>query len=139
MKYLDAIKAKRGLSVVSVGGSEHRYEENKDQENTTVCVCVDVLNNHIHETVYSLPEVPTETTETIPKPERTLFVVFVVPPWERPAELAEWPIERRQRWGELANQLEDQGIPWPEHERRAFREVTETIGASPIAGRAGGE
>jgi hypothetical protein len=28
-----------------------------------------------------------------------------------------------QRWGELANALQDQGIPWPEHEREAVRHV----------------
>ena len=38
----------------------------------------------------------------------------------RPTELADWPIPRRQRWGELANAFEDQGVPFPESERRAF-------------------
>jgi hypothetical protein len=42
-------------------------------------------------------------------------------PWPpRPAELAEWPVEWRARWGLLANELQDQEVPWPEHERRAF-------------------
>jgi hypothetical protein len=42
-------------------------------------------------------------------------------PWPpRPTDLRTWPVERRQRWGELANMLEDAGIPWPEHERQAF-------------------
>jgi hypothetical protein len=41
----------------------------------------------------------------------------------RPRELAKWPIERRQRWGELANKLEDKGVEWPESERRAFEQV----------------
>jgi hypothetical protein len=54
------------------------------------------------------------------------------PPWPpRPAELARWPVEWRERWGRLANQLEDQGVPWPDHERRAFdqikAEMTEAI------------
>jgi hypothetical protein len=45
-------------------------------------------------------------------------------PWPpRPAELANWPVDRRQRWGELANRLEADGVPFPESERRAFREV----------------
>ncbi len=45
-------------------------------------------------------------------------------PWlERPIELSEWPIRWRAMWGRLANNLEDQGIPWPEHERQAFETV----------------
>jgi hypothetical protein len=45
-------------------------------------------------------------------------------PWPpRPAEIGAWPIPWRQRWGELSNQLEDQGIPFPESERRAFARV----------------
>jgi hypothetical protein len=35
-------------------------------------------------------------------------------------ELAQWPIPWRQRWGELANELEDQGLLFPENERQAF-------------------
>lgn len=46
------------------------------------------------------------------------------PPWPpRPAELADWPVEWRQRWGRLANEMQDQGIPWPEHERAAFERI----------------
>ena len=45
-------------------------------------------------------------------------------PWPpRPAELAEWPVEWRAKWGVRANELQDQGVGWPEHERRAFVEV----------------
>jgi hypothetical protein len=45
-------------------------------------------------------------------------------PWPpRPAELAGWPVEWRARWGRRANELQDEGIPWPEHERRAFVEI----------------
>jgi hypothetical protein len=45
-------------------------------------------------------------------------------PWPpRPDELAEWPIKWRARWGRLANELEDQGIPWPDHERQAFKTI----------------
>jgi hypothetical protein len=48
------------------------------------------------------------------------------PPWtpRRPpaivAEIGAWPIPWRQRWGELCNQLEDEGIKFPESERRAY-------------------
>jgi hypothetical protein len=89
MKYIDALKAKRG----------------RDFSN-------------------SLCGPPTKTTKTV-------SVVSVsslheeskksTPPWPpRPRELASWPIERRQRWGEMANQFEDQGLAWNEAERRAF-------------------
>jgi hypothetical protein len=45
-------------------------------------------------------------------------------PWPpRPAELARWPLEWRQRWGLLANKLEDQGLKFPECERRAFDQI----------------
>jgi hypothetical protein len=52
------------------------------------------------------------------------------PPWPpRPAELARWPVERREQWGRLANQLEDEGVQFPESERRAFHQVKAEMGA----------
>jgi hypothetical protein len=48
-------------------------------------------------------------------------------PWPpRPAELATWPIAKRQRWGERANALEDEGLCWKDAERQAFLEVQAT-------------
>jgi hypothetical protein len=45
-------------------------------------------------------------------------------PWPpRPGELASWSIERRQQWGELANQFEAEGLSWDQAERMAFEEV----------------
>jgi hypothetical protein len=53
----------------------------------------------------------------VPAPEAAIST----PPWPpRPKELAEWPIEKRQKWGELANRLEDEDVPWPAHEQIAF-------------------
>jgi hypothetical protein len=53
-------------------------------------------------------------------------------PWPgRPAELAEWPVEWRAKWGVRANELEASGIPWPEHERQAFNEIKAEKEASP--------
>jgi hypothetical protein len=50
-----------------------------------------------------------------------------LPPWpSRPDELATWPIELRQRWGERANELEDEGLSWRDAERQAFAEVKAT-------------
>lgn len=49
--------------------------------------------------------------------------------------LARWPLERRQAWGERANALEAEGLPWDEAERRACAEVRsqgDTRWASPI-------
>ncbi len=57
-------------------------------------------------------------------------------PWPpRPAELADWPVERREEWGRLANQLEDEGTPFPESERRAFDQVKAGTGDLRRAGR----
>ncbi len=45
-------------------------------------------------------------------------------PWPpRPTELAEWPIPWRMKWGILSNQLQDQGVPWPDYERQAFKTI----------------
>ena len=43
-------------------------------------------------------------------------------------ELARWPIPWRQRWGELANELEDQDLRFPESEREAFRRIKAQMG-----------
>lgn len=43
-------------------------------------------------------------------------------PWRE--ELPTWSIEWRERWGRRANQLADEGVLWPEDERRAFAEVS---------------
>jgi hypothetical protein len=61
-----------------------------------------------------------------PSPAATLGPGPGPSPWPpRPAALATWPTEWRQRWGELANTLQDRGIPWPDHERLAFNQVRE--------------
>ena len=54
-------------------------------------------------------------------------------PDQRPEEIGRWPISDRQRWGELANQFEAEGLKWQEAEQRAYemvrseREVTGKI------------
>jgi hypothetical protein len=64
---------------------------------------------------HSLGELPTKPTK----------------PWlPRPAEIGSWPIRWRQRWGELSNQFEDQGIPFPESERRAYHQAKAEMEAS---------
>jgi hypothetical protein len=52
------------------------------------------------------------------------------PPWPpRPPELARWPVAWRAKWGLLANELESQGVPFPECERRAFDRLKAERGA----------
>lgn len=48
--------------------------------------------------------------------------VYTGPPPCR-AALAHWPDEWRERWGRLANALEESGLNWQEAEARAFVEV----------------
>jgi hypothetical protein len=51
------------------------------------------------------------------------------PPWPpRPPELADWPTRWREQWGRLANQLEEEGVPFPESERTAFSQVKAAAG-----------
>jgi hypothetical protein len=51
------------------------------------------------------------------------------PPWSprRPpavvAEIGDWPLLWRQRWGELCNAFEDEGVAFPESERLAYHQV----------------
>jgi hypothetical protein len=37
--------------------------------------------------------------------------------------VAEWPVEWRERWGRLANALEEKGLSWRDAEAQAFVEV----------------
>jgi hypothetical protein len=54
-------------------------------------------------------------------------------PWPpRPAELANWPLAWRERWGSLANDLEAQATPWPQSEAEAFRRIKAEIEAGPF-------
>jgi site-specific DNA-methyltransferase (adenine-specific) len=55
-------------------------------------------------------------------------------PWPpRPAELADWPLAWRERWGRLANDLEARGAPFPDSEAEAFRRVKAEMEADAIA------
>jgi site-specific DNA-methyltransferase (adenine-specific) len=55
-------------------------------------------------------------------------------PWPpRPAELADWPLAWRERWGRLANDLEARGAPFPDSESEAFRCVKAEMEADAIA------
>jgi len=42
-------------------------------------------------------------------------------PWR--THLATMPPEARERWGRRANELESEGVRFPESERRAFEEI----------------
>jgi hypothetical protein len=57
------------------------------------------------------------------------------PPWPpRDPRLARWPVEWRQRWGRLANQLETSGTAFPDSERRAFDLVVAEMDAARARG-----
>jgi hypothetical protein len=49
------------------------------------------------------------------------------------AIVARWPLDRRQRWGDRANELQDAGFGWKEAESVAFEEITDD--ARPTASR----
>jgi hypothetical protein len=64
------------------------------------------------------------------------------PTWDEAAEIAEpetpsrlfwrvsvarWRIDRRQRWGNRANELQDAGLDWKEAERVAFEEIMDGL------------
>ena len=49
--------------------------------------------------------------------------------------LATWPDHWRERWGRLANALEDRGISWRDAESRAFVEIWSEFRASADAFR----
>jgi hypothetical protein len=56
-------------------------------------------------------------------------------PWPpRPAELASWPIAWREKWGRLANALQDQGVPWPGARATGVRSHQGRAGGIPDAG-----
>jgi hypothetical protein len=44
-------------------------------------------------------------------------------------EIGAWPIPWRQRWGELCNQFEDEGVSFPESERHAYYQVKQEMRA----------
>jgi hypothetical protein len=55
-------------------------------------------------------------------------------PWlSRPDEMADWPIPWREKWRRRADQLREEGCPWPVDEWQAFHE---TKAATTAAGEA---
>src|SRR5208282_2212564 len=46
-------------------------------------------------------------------------------------DLASWPIPQRQLWGELANSLEDAGVPFPQSEITAYESVKANPSGEP--------
>jgi hypothetical protein len=143
MKYLDAFKAQHGNSVVSVGSSPHKYANPGECTDHTALENINTIIYYIKEPsstrtrAVATEEVegrpptfsnsrgkpPTKTTETASETAKTDSVVFGGDKWRRPPELATWPVEYREKWGRLANQFEDEGISFPESERRAFQQV----------------
>jgi hypothetical protein len=58
---------------------------------------------------------------------------------QRPADLAAWPIPRRERWGLRANELFESGLRWPMDEIRAFVEVGAEVSAGRVAAKPPGD
>ena len=49
-------------------------------------------------------------------------------PWRpRSEELTGLANRPGRQWGLRSNQLQDEGVPWPDHERRAFLEVKDEM------------
>jgi len=42
--------------------------------------------------------------------------------------ISRWPIDGRERWGRLANELADRGFAWPDDEIEAYRQILEESG-----------
>lgn len=55
----------------------------------------------------------------------------------RLSELSTWTIPWREAWGWRANEIEDAGVPWPDHEVQAFDEMKslKDKGGKPPAGK----
>ncbi len=140
MKYLDALKerAGKGGSVGFVGTLPPTHTEFQEVRNSVLQYTTTTKRDHIgvrasdgeENSIDSTPYLPTKPTKTIPSPEQATSVGFVGERWRRPDELADWPIDLRQRWGDRANELEAEGVPWPEHEIRAFTEIKAMGGLS---------
>jgi hypothetical protein len=48
----------------------------------------------------------------------------------RPDEMADWPIPWREKWRRRANELRDQGCPWPVDEWQAYHETKAAMKAA---------
>ncbi len=48
----------------------------------------------------------------------------------RPDEMADWPIPWREEWRRRANELRDQGCPWPVDEWQAYHETKAALNAA---------
>ncbi len=138
MKYLTAFKAKAKGSVGFVGTFAPIHAEYHDDEIVSKEPILPTLpyltkirsdgDTTKHTRSYGYP--PTEPTKPANESAEPGSVGFVGFQWSRPEELASWPVERRQQWGELANELEAAGIPWPEHERQAYERIKTECGVA---------
>jgi hypothetical protein len=65
-------------------------------------------------------ESPPSAAEPPPQTDPAPALIPVAPWPPRRRELAYWPLSWRERWGRLANRLQDRGTPWPACEWLAF-------------------
>jgi len=70
------------------------------------------------------PVPPTEIASSFRRlPAKTIPPAPVFHPLAYRGVVAEWPVEWRERWGRLANALEEKGLSWRDAEAQAFVEV----------------
>jgi hypothetical protein len=74
--------------------------------------------------VVPAPVPATEMTSSFHRvPAKTISPAPVFHPLAYRGVVAEWPVEWRERWGRLANALEEKGLSWRDAEAQAFVEV----------------
>jgi hypothetical protein len=102
--------ASRGIAL-SVKGDRISVNAPKGQ---TTPEDIEVLRQHKAGLLAYLAEQSAATSEPTTSAPRPL-------PW-RPI-VGGWPLSYRQRWGDRANALQDEGLSWHEAERLAFEEL----------------
>jgi hypothetical protein len=80
-----------------------------------------LIQQYKAELVELLSESEAEVTDSPTEPQVAVRLSPFM--YQRPEEIGLWPIPDRQRWGELANQLIDEGMSWQEAERVAYETV----------------
>ena len=88
----------------------------------------DLVSTEEVQAVFKTAEAPRVATHKVERP-----LEFQPLPYRQ--VLATWPDYWRERWGRLANALEDRGISWRDAESRAFVEVWSQYRASADANR----
>jgi hypothetical protein len=127
MKYLALFLERPGepCSVGSVGSTPPTCAEIPEKTKNQNVLGSNYLQNLHHTTI--APQEPTSVAAWTPR--RPPAIV---------AEIGDWPVRWRERWGELSNQFESEGVPFPESEQHAYYQVkAEQDGRKGAAVKAG--